>query len=157
MRCYHRTFSRDARAAFQAGFVDHEGNSRTGHLWSGVAFADAPLDRDVGFDGDVLLSVELPDELFALYEWRQDGPFAGDEGVPAGCAKPYRESLIPAALVNAHGPPRLEGADFMGAGREQVERAIARLESACAPGESVNRLHELLAFLDERGILEPVS
>lgn len=63
-------------------------------LWRGVWFSDVPLDGNEGAEGEDLLSVEIPDELFAEYEWIEDG-------------KPYREALIPAEKVNSLGRPKL--------------------------------------------------
>jgi hypothetical protein len=48
-----------------------------------------PLDINEGAQGDDLLAVEIPDELFVQYEWVEEG-------------KGYRESLIRAELVNRY-------------------------------------------------------
>jgi hypothetical protein len=56
------------------------------------------LDQNEGADGDTLLTLEIPDEVLADFEWLEDG-------------KPYREFLVPAALVNAHGPPAIADDD----------------------------------------------
>jgi hypothetical protein len=41
-----------------------------------------------------LLAVELPEDVFAEYEWVED-------------AKPYREALVPADVLNAQARPVL--------------------------------------------------
>jgi hypothetical protein len=96
VKCYHRTFA--AAAILAEGFKDATGSYLVpGGSLTGVWFSDGPD----GFPdrGDVLLSLEVPDDLFAEYEWVQ--------GPPPG----YREALIPAEFVNRCGPPRVEDVD----------------------------------------------
>ena len=85
MRCYHRTHAADAIR--RDGFVDDEGCYGTLTTHRGVWLSDQPLDVNEGADGNALLAVDLPDELFEQYEWVEDG-------------KGYREALIPAKIVN---------------------------------------------------------
>jgi len=92
MNLYHRTYAADSILA--DGFKDAEGRYFTTKLFRGVWFSAEPLDIDDGVDGDVLLSIEIPENLFAEYEWVEEG-------------KPYRESLIPAEIVNKYGPPQV--------------------------------------------------
>jgi hypothetical protein len=64
---------------------------------SGVWLADVPLDSNEGADGDTLLEVTFDDLApLADYEWVEEG-------------KPYREWLVPAALVNLIGKVRIWG------------------------------------------------
>ena len=73
------------------GFRDATDFYMTDELHSGVWLADRPLDPNDGAYGDALLVVEIPDDVFAGYEWREEG-------------KSIREALIPADVVNRYGP-----------------------------------------------------
>jgi hypothetical protein len=95
MQVYHLTS--DEKAILAVGFSDRSGHYFTDKFWSGVWVSDVPF-YDV-MDGDTLLTLNLPDDVFVEYEWV-------DEGQPR---LPYREALIPAAIVNRYGPARLEG------------------------------------------------
>jgi hypothetical protein len=87
---YHRTNRRAARAILGRGFRDATGSYLTSRRFRGVWFSNQPLDVNAGAEGDRLLRVVLPIPLRELrvYEWVEQG-------------KPYREWLLPAALVNA--------------------------------------------------------
>jgi hypothetical protein len=60
--------------------------------------SDCPLDINEGAKGDVVLMLNVPVDIFERYEWIEQG-------------KPYRESLIPAAILNALGMPRIVSVD----------------------------------------------
>jgi hypothetical protein len=88
MKLYHITAAENARAILREGFRDGRGSYGTDREWSGVWLWNAP-DADYGVDGDVLLEIEIPDGAAASladYEWIEDD-------------KPYREWLIPAAIL----------------------------------------------------------
>jgi hypothetical protein len=91
MRCYHRTDAADAILA--EGWRDMEGTYLTKHVYRGVWVSNTPLDVNEGAVGEAVLLIDVPDELFAEYEWVEEGK---------GC----RESLIPAALLNELPKPR---------------------------------------------------
>jgi len=59
-----------------------------------VWFADRPDVNEEAAEW-TLLELEIPDELLEPYEWVADADQA------------YREWLIPAALANQYGPPRI--------------------------------------------------
>lgn len=90
LRLYHRTHSDAAESILAGGFKDGNGSYLTDRERSGVWFSDRPLDAHEGADGDTLLEVSLntSDESIAYWEWVEEG-------------KPYREWLMPAALVNS--------------------------------------------------------
>lgn len=92
MRLFHRTFASEAILA--RGFLDAEGTYLTNSLHRGVWLSDRPLDENEGADGDVLLELEISEEVVAKHEWVEAN-------------KTYREFLVPAATVNAHGPPQV--------------------------------------------------
>ena len=87
MRTFHRTAHRDA--ILRGGFRDATGCYLTTREWTGVWLADMPLDANEGAQGEDLVAVELPDEVFEKYEWVEE-------------AKGYREALIPARIVNRY-------------------------------------------------------
>jgi len=59
---------------------------------TGVWVSDCPLDVNEGAEGDVVLTLNVPIDVFERYEWIEEG-------------KPYREALIPAAVLNALAAP----------------------------------------------------
>ena len=93
---YHRTTKDAAHSIRENGFRDATGAYLTKHTYTGVWFADVPLDENEGADGSVLLEVDLnvTDKEVSEYEWVEQG-------------KPYREWLIPAEFVNARGQVRV--------------------------------------------------
>ncbi|QDT54290.1 hypothetical protein Pan44_23180 [Caulifigura coniformis] len=100
---YHRTHAADAILA--KGFRNGLATYATGRPFSGVWLSDVPLGYGQGLAWDFdmetsqLLTVEMPLELVAKYEWveiltpKQEAIYGG---IPRG----YREWLIPAKLVN---------------------------------------------------------
>jgi len=90
MILYHRTTRENAEAIKSGGFRDTTGSYFTDREFSGVWLSNVPLDLNDGAAGDVLfeITLELPDTAIAEYEWVEEG-------------KPYREWLMPAALLNA--------------------------------------------------------
>ncbi len=87
MRLYHRTAS--GSLILEKGFRDTSGTYLTGEEHEGVFLSDTPLDWNEGAKGEDLLSVEIPEKMISDYEWVQEG-------------KPYREWLVPAAVVNSY-------------------------------------------------------
>jgi hypothetical protein len=96
MRLYHTTTRANAEAILQRGFEDRTGNYLTRNLYTGVWFADMPLDVNDfgGSTEDTMLTIDLdlPDEEIAQYEWVEEPRLAR-----------YREFLIPAAIANQRG------------------------------------------------------
>ena len=66
----------------------------TDQEFTGVWVSDCPLDINEGGRGDVVLTLDVPIDVFERYEWIEEG-------------KPYRESLIPASVLNALATPRI--------------------------------------------------
>lgn len=89
MRCYHRTD--DSDAILRDGFRDGVGRYMTDTEFTGVWLSDRPLDANEGAVGDVVLSIEIPEEVVVPFEWVEE-------------FKSYREFLVPAAIVNRYGP-----------------------------------------------------
>jgi hypothetical protein len=150
MKCYHNTFA--AEEILANGFKDATGYYLTATLHTGVWFADRPLDVNEGADGDVLLAIDIPENLFAEYEWVEEG-------------KGYREALIPAALVNPYGPARIADAYWAHCGASGLLQAIAFRERLLlsVQGEEhqshlrkdIERIQYMISFLGKHGLLDP--
>jgi hypothetical protein len=92
MKLYHPTMH--ATEILRDGFGETSGAYLTETDHSGVWLFDRPPDDYMGGDnGDVLLELDIPESVVAPFEW--------DTGLP------LREFLMPAALVNLYGPPRI--------------------------------------------------
>lgn len=112
----HCTTREAAEAILVDGFRDGTGSYMTDRTWSGVWLSDVPLDANEGAGGDALLAVELdlPAAELGGYEWPEEG-------------KPYREFLVPAAVVNRVGRIRdatEEEGDWDPEGSPFVDRRI---------------------------------
>ncbi len=98
MKLHHRTTMEAARSILKKGFIDQTGNYLTEQKLTGVWFSDRPLDSNEGIrlDADTLLEIttRLSESALAEYEAVED-------------EKPYREWLVPAALINANSTTRI--------------------------------------------------
>jgi|SoimicmetaTmtLMB_FD_contig_31_5853584_length_519_multi_1_in_0_out_0_2 hypothetical protein len=97
---YHRTDENIARKIIDGGFRDGKGYYMTPRLYSGVWVSDQPLDENEGANGNALIRIELAKDEHEIefFEWIEDG-------------KPYREWLIPAALLNEFGKIEIQEID----------------------------------------------
>jgi hypothetical protein len=95
MKLYHPT--KHAAEILRDGFGESSGTYLTETDHSGVWLFDRPPYNHLGHDRDVMLELEIPEAIVAPFEW--------DVGLP------YREFLMPAALVNLYGPPRISPQD----------------------------------------------
>ena len=92
MKLYHPT--RHAAEILRDGFGERSGAYLTSTDYSGVWLFDRPLDDHVIDDQlDVILELEIPESVAAPFEWH--------------VGLRYREFLMPAALINLYGPPRV--------------------------------------------------
>ncbi len=96
MRLYHRTNA--AEPILSHGFRDGTGSDLTLGQHTGVWVSDVPLDGQEGAVGEALLAVEVDEVLITQYEWIEE-------------EKPYREWLVPAALLNQQAETTLLDAD----------------------------------------------
>jgi hypothetical protein len=110
VRAFHRTAH--AVAILRDGFRDTTATYLTAREWTGVCLSDMPLDSNEGAEGDDLLAVEIPEDVFADHEWMEEG-------------MGYREALIPAELVNRY-PVEVVGEDEEDAITEERWRQRAR-------------------------------
>jgi len=88
---YHRTGSDIAKSVVATGFQDGDGYFMTNIHHAGVWFADRPLDSNEGAYGGALICVRVEESEIERFEWIEEG-------------KTYRESLIPARVINLLGP-----------------------------------------------------
>jgi hypothetical protein len=95
MYVYHRTDA--ATQILTEGFLDGTLHPMNALLWPGVWVSTFPLDVSEGAKGDHVLRLDIPERLFTDHEFVPEGEDR----------RTYREALIPAALVNAYGPPVL--------------------------------------------------
>ena len=97
---FHRTTKDAAAKILQGGFRDITSRYLTDREWSGVWVSDRPLDNSEGASGEALLQIDIAEDLLTAFEWVEEG-------------KPFREWLVPAAVLNDAGTVRLldESAD----------------------------------------------
>ena len=95
MYVYHRTDA--ATQILSEGLRDGTLHAMNALLWPGVWVSTFPLDWSEGAKGAHVLRLDIPERLFTDYEFVPEGEDR----------RTYREALIPAALVNAYGPPTL--------------------------------------------------
>ena len=92
VRLYHPT--RHAGEILRDGFGETSGAYLTESDRSGVWLFDRPIDTRMGGGADaVMLVLEMPESIVVPFEW--------------GFDLPYRQFLMPAALVNLYGRPRV--------------------------------------------------
>ena len=92
MKLYHPT--KHWAAILRDGFGERSGTYLTESDNSGVWLFDQPFEQRPGDDDpDVILELEIPEAVVAPFEWH--------------VGLPYREFLMPAALVNLYGTPRV--------------------------------------------------
>jgi hypothetical protein len=86
MLLYHRTPHGDTILA--EGFKDAEGSYGTSRLWRGVwVSAGDAVTANEGAEGEDVVVVEISEATVSEFEWVEEG-------------KPYREFLVPAAILN---------------------------------------------------------
>ena len=62
---------------------------------TGVWVSDVPLEANQGGVGNTFLTLDIPEAEIAPYERYQP-------------AREYREFLVPAEILNSHGPPKID-------------------------------------------------
>jgi hypothetical protein len=93
MRIFHRTAKTTAAVIMSEGFTDNEEKYLSDFAWRGVWVSDRPSCEEQ-VPEHALLTLEIPAELFAEYEWLLEEDVSG------------RGSLIPATILNRYGPPQ---------------------------------------------------
>jgi hypothetical protein len=93
-RLYHRTTREAARRILVEGYRDGTGRYMTATIHRGVWVSDHILDENEGARGDTVIEISIPPGKIRAHKWDEAG-------------KPYREWLIPAAIVNTYGTLRI--------------------------------------------------
>jgi hypothetical protein len=91
---YHRTLNKNAQAILAHGFKDGTGYYLTRRRRKGVWLSDSPHERPDGPTTLLEVTLDLSDADLARYEWVEKG-------------KSYREWLVSALIINAHGTVRI--------------------------------------------------
>jgi len=127
LRVYFTTTVPEARKIIRDGFTD---------LWTfgdqqGVWVGNRPLDMNDGFEGDVTLAVTIPAEVFSGFEASETDPAdpTGERWFKTGRA------IIPAEVLNQHGPAQIYDHQYAGLSRRDLLHAI-RLWKADAEEEA---------------------
>lgn len=111
MRCFLTTKVERTNEIWREGFRDlHQQFGR-----QGVWFADEQLDVNDGFEGDITICLEIPEDVFEEYE--VDDPIHD-----------CRQALIPAEVLNKLGKPQVYDHWYAGLSREDLVQAANRLE-----------------------------
>jgi hypothetical protein len=84
LKAFHRTAH--GETILRDGFTDSSG---TYGMLTGVWLADRPLDSNEGTNGDDLLVVDVPTDVFERFELIEED-------------NTYREACIPAAVINQY-------------------------------------------------------
>lgn len=91
---FHCTTKAAAESILRVGFRDATGRYLTNREWSGVWVSDRPLDNNEGASGDVCLQIDIAEDRLTAFEWIEEG-------------KPFREWMVPAAVLNEAGAVKL--------------------------------------------------
>jgi hypothetical protein len=124
---YHRTAN--AEIILTQGFLDATRTHRTGEIQTGVWFSDEPCSIQERPKGQCVLSIQIPEEVFAQYEWFEKGQL-------------YRKSLIPAAIANHYGPAKVHDHDFQDFTRQELLETAERFENAGLPRPEISKAIE---------------
>jgi hypothetical protein len=89
MALYHVTTAEGAASIEANGFADAAGYYRQEADRAGVWIADTPQPVGGGLSSPVVIEIDAPAAALAEYEWSEAG-------------KPYRQWLVPAAVLNAY-------------------------------------------------------
>jgi hypothetical protein len=84
----------------------------------GVYFTTQPLDTNDGSDGDVILCLDVPDEVFKQFDATSESQQASG----------YRMALIPADALNRIGKPQVYDHTYAGLSRRGMLEVIRFLE-----------------------------
>jgi hypothetical protein len=93
MRVYHLTVRATAAVIMTDGFKDTAEKYVSDFEWRGVWVSEHPSCPDAS--GDTVLTLDIPEHVFAAYEWIYE-------------ARSDRGSLIPAAVLNKFGRPQIK-------------------------------------------------
>ena len=144
MKVYHKTDHAAASCILRDGFEDRTGTYLTRHEYTGVWVADEPLSEGDGPEGNVTLSLEVPETVLTEYEWVEE-------------QKGFREFLLPAKVLNQYGPPVIDDHFYKGSTLEKVRQYIAlcRSDRSGWGEEEAAEVEREIPFLIKHGLLAP--
>jgi hypothetical protein len=144
MRVYFTTTVPRADAILAAGFTDD--SEEFGRR--GVYCSTRPLDAADGFEGQVTLCLDVPEETFAAHDVSDD--------VTRGSG--YRIALVPAEPLNSLPRPLVYDHDYAGMSRRDLVREAEQWEAAGPEcDDPVQEFREAIRFFDRIGWLTPVK
>jgi hypothetical protein len=141
-RFFHTTDIPTAEKILFEGFFDQY---KFGSM-EGVWFADCPLAAYDGFDGDVILCLDISEDDYKRYEWVEEPRDPG-----------YRKSLLPAAFLNTLDKPQIYDHLYAGSSRRELLQAIRKWEEAGGNDELLGGMRAAFGFFDRIGWLTPVN
>lgn len=142
MRVYFTTTYEITKRIFEQGFWDmHTDEADRKGVW----FAAEPLGANDGFEGDVVLCTEVPDDTFAKY--KVDDP-----------AHSWLDALIPASVLNEIGKPQVYDHPFAGMGRGELLKAekLREEEGSVDSFLDADKFRAASKFFDEIGWQTPL-
>jgi hypothetical protein len=143
MRTYLVTDVPTARAVFANGW--HDTHCEFGR--EGVCLSTVPLDARDGFDGDVTLCLDVPEDLFDRFDLTDEVQEASG----------YRLALVPAVELNKLGKPLVYDHTFAGSSRRELCRSIETWEQSPQSNRHADGMKEAVRFFDEIGWRTPLK
>jgi hypothetical protein len=140
VRVFHTTPSATALQILRTGFSDAQVSTHGLDIAPEHAFvllSESPLDINEGVEGDTVLSLEIPDEVFAKHEYVEEG-------------SSYRYALVPLEIVRSFGIPAVHDHDYAMSSRRDLVAAANRWEAVGRP-EHAAEMREAIRFFDEVG------
>jgi hypothetical protein len=183
MRIYIRTDTRKALKMLSDGFTDMHEDAPLG--LAGVWCEDRPRNGErecaaggvlmTGTNGDTVLCLDVPEELFRKFEVSEGTRQLTDDEAKhyyaTGEMPEYLEcrtmgyAIIPAAELNQHGKPKVFDQKFSGSTRHEMLKAIRAWEEAQAATEGstegcvrhIQAMRDAVEFFDAIGWQTPLS
>jgi hypothetical protein len=153
MLVYHRTY--DAAEILVRGFRDGPAVYFHDSERSGVWLSPVPLDALDGDKGNVVLAIDIPEAVLRNYERVLEfGEDLTEEGwVPSPAVEVQYEFLVPAAILNRYGRPKVHGHDYDGCTAETLFSRADDLENAGRKEVAARLRHVTIPFLEGQGLL----
>jgi hypothetical protein len=144
MRVYFTTTVAMAEVVWRDGWTDlfHEFGK------DGVYLITAPFTAISGFEGEVTLCLDVPEQLFDRFDVT--------DGVQKECG--YRMALVPAAELKQLGKPQVYDHLYAGCSRRELLESIRTWESQEDEGSRRRavEMRQALQFFDRIGWLTPL-
>jgi hypothetical protein len=138
MRVYFTTTVARSRETLKSGFTDLYAFGDQRGVWVGRE----PLDINDGFEGDVVLCLDVPDDVFERYEMSETRPDTG-QWFQTGRA------IIPAAVLNRHGPAQIYDHNYAGLSRRELVQFIRNWEQGSEQIQEITLGREAIGIEEE--------